>query len=212
MKKLLRYILVGLFLVFAWPFFLYRKYGNKEYQLEGRTVIIANHYSDFDPFFIWMMYHKKKIWFVTISDTKKRCVTRFVTWLFDCLYIDYETKNMKFFRDGLKVLKEDGIICIFPEGVINPRKYGFLDFHGSFFFFAKKTRAKILPLYVYPELKPFKRSSVYVGDPILPEEYETYKDDDIAVIRIQSKIMDYSCRVPQQKKTSPDMSDFNLPQ
>lgn len=210
MKKLFRYICVGFFLLFAWPFFLYRKYGNKKYKLEGKTIIIANHYSNFDPFFIWMIFHKKKIRFVTIVETKKKLFTRFLTWLFDCLYIDYESKNLQFFRDCLRTLKENGIICIFPEGGVNVRKYGFFDFQGSFLFFARKTGANILPLYIYPEVRFFKRSSVYIGDPITPEEYGKYEDDDIAATIVQSRIMDYSFLVPQGEKTSLDKTDFEF--
>ena len=183
--------MVGLFLLFCWPFFLYRKYGNKDYKLENRTIIICNHYSTFDAFFIYLVYGKKKIYFVTITETKKRYLSRFVTWLFDCLFIEFEGVNLGFFKQAISILNNDGIICIFPEGVINPRKYGFFDFKCSYIYFARKTNAKILPLFLYPELKAFKRSKLYIGDVINVEDYAQY-DMEGASTFIQSKIMEYS--------------------
>ena len=73
MKKTLRALLSGLFLLLFWPFFLYKKYGNTDYKLTKRTIIIANHYSNFDAFFIYLIYGRnKKIHFVTIAETKKK--------------------------------------------------------------------------------------------------------------------------------------------
>lgn len=175
----------------AWPFFLYRKYGNTAYRLEGKTIIVCNHYSTFDAFFIYLIFGREKIHFVTIAETKKRCLSRFVTSIFDCLFIDYETTNFGFFKRCIDILEKDGVICIFPEGEINPCKVGFFDFKNSFMFFAKKTGAKILPLYIYPELQAFKRSSVYIGEVIGNEEYGRYATYEQATAFVQSKIMEY---------------------
>lgn len=179
-------------MIFLWPFFLYKVYGRKDYRLEGRTIIVANHYSTFDPFFIYMIYWKQHIRFITIKETKKRLLSRFATWLFDCIYIDHSSNHVLFFRQCLKVLKEDGVLCIFPEGGINPRKEGFFEFKPVFVLLAKRTNAKILPLYIYPELTAFKRSKIYVGDVISPEEISQYEDVEYACAFVQSKIMDYS--------------------
>ena len=198
MKKILRLIISCLFLLLLWPFFLYKKYGNKDYTLTDRTIIISNHYSNFDAFFIYWMYGRNKtIHFVTIAETKKKLWSRFITWLFDCLYIDSTTANMKFFREGVRILNDDGIICIFPEGYVNHRKYGFLDFQASFVFFARKTQASILPLYIYPQISFFKKTRIYVGAPIEPHEYSHIVDRDEASMHIQSRVMDYAVIIDQ---------------
>ena len=46
--------------------------------------------------------------------------------------MDYSTINVAFFKESTRILNEGGVICIFPEGVINPRKYGFFDFSRSY--------------------------------------------------------------------------------
>jgi len=179
-------------MIFVWPFFLYKRYGRKDYRLEGRTIIVANHYSTFDPYFIYMIYRRKKIHFITIVETKKRLLSRFATWLFDCIFIDNKSNHVLFFRQCVNVLKNDGILCIFPEGCINPQRAGFFDFKPAFILLAKRTNAKILPIYIYPELTAFKRSKLYIGDIIAPEEIKKYDDVEYACAFVQSKIMDYS--------------------
>lgn len=198
MKKILRVFIVVLFLLFTWPFFLYKVYGNKSYKLKGNTIIISNHYSNFDPFFIYLYFFKHHINFVTIIEVKKNLLTRFVTWLFDCLYVNYNGSNLGFFKQAIKILKNDGIICIFPEGEINPTKYGFFEFYESYLHLAKKTNGSILPLYIYPELKFFKKSKIYIGENITIDEINSYKDYISINMHIQALIFDYSFQVDEE--------------
>jgi 1-acyl-sn-glycerol-3-phosphate acyltransferase len=177
----------------SWPFFLYKRYGNIAYKLSGRTIIISDHYSNFDPFFIYWIYGRnKKIHFVTIVETKKKLWSKFITWLFDCLYIDGATVNMAFFKKAIQILNDDGIICIFPEGYVNHRKYGFLDFKASYVYLARKTQATILPLYIYPQISFFKKSLLYIGDPLETKDYAHLDDRDEASMHIQSRVMNYA--------------------
>ncbi len=198
MKKFFRLALVSLVLLLLWPFFLYKKHGNIDYTVQGRTIIISNHYSNFDAFFIYWMYGRnKKIHFVTIAETKKKLWSRFITWLFDCLYIESTTANVAFFRKCIHILNDDGIICIFPEGFVNHRRYGFLDFKASYVFLARKTQAVILPLYIYPQLSLFKKSLIYIGTPFETQDYSHIADRDAASMHIQSHVMDCAAIIDQ---------------
>ena len=192
MKKIFRSFVLLILLFFLWPFFLYKTYGNKDYKLRGKTIIICNHYSTFDAFFIYLRFHKKNIRFLTIIDVKKNIISRFLTWLFDCLYIDYKSYNVSLFKELINILNNDGVICIFPEGEINPTKFGVMTFQKSFMYLAEKTGATILPLFVYPELTFLKKSKLFIGDEITAEEYSKYSSREEAVNDIQFKICEYS--------------------
>lgn len=191
MKRIFRGFVVGLFMLFCWPFFMYKKYGDIKYKLKDKTVIICNHYSTFDGFFIYLALRGKKINFVTIAETKKKLLSRFVTWLFDCYYIEENSVNLTFFKNCISALNSGGVICIFPEGAVNPRKFGFFDFQNSFAYFAKKTNSRILPVYLYPELSAFKRSKIYIGQEISAEDCARKSIFDIAIIAM-SRVMEYS--------------------
>lgn len=199
MKCFFRYCFVGLFLFVTWPFFLYKRYGNRTWKQCGAVILAANHYSNFDPFFLWMAFRKNRPVFVTTTDVKKRRLAYFVTLLFDCLYIDYSSNNIGFFKDCLRVLREGRMLVIFPEGAINPRKVGFFDFKHSFLFFARKTGCDILPVYIYPEIFFLKRSSIYIGDLVTKADLDALPDNIAAAALVQSRIMDYSFLVPQAR-------------
>ena len=199
MKRLLRIFLVGLFLIAAWPFFLYRRYGNLSRTLQGNTIIVSNHYSTFDPFFLYLNFRKRQIHFVTIIDVKKKLFPRFVTWLFNCMYLDYRKTNYTFFEQCIEILRHNGVLCIYPEGEINLLKFGFFEFKPSFILLAKKTSANILPVFIYPEYMPFRRTKLYIGEPLTKEAYGTYPDAEEAAVFVQSKIMEYSLLVGETK-------------
>lgn len=200
MKNLLRFFCTGLFLFFAWPFFIYKVYGKKKYKLEANTIIIANHYSTFDPFFIYLHFFTKKIYFISITDAKKKLLSRFVTWLFDCIYIDYDVINYQYIKESIKVLKKGGVICVFPEGIINPRKYGFFDFYKSYLLIAEKTKANILPIYLYPNCQFFKKTKIYIGDIQKYSDYSKYPTYDDRNMYFLSLIMDYSGYIEKLEK------------
>ena len=199
MKKLLRIFFVGFFLIFAWPFFLYKRYGNLSRNLQGNTIIVSNHYSTLDPFFLYLTFRKRQIRFVTIIDVKKKLLPRFIAWLFNSLYLDYSKTNFTFFKQCIGILRGNGVICIYPEGEINLLKFGFFEFKPSFILLAKKTSATILPVFIYPEYMPFRHTKLYIGEPLTKEIYGAYSDEEEAAVFVQSKIMEYSLLVGKTK-------------
>lgn len=195
MKKIFRFVCVCLFMFFAWPWLLYNTYGNKKCQLAGRTVVVCNHRSTFDAFFIYLKFRKNNISFVTIEEARRNPITCFVTWLFDCLYLKFDLCDLKFFKDSISILNNNGIICIFPEGYINPNRNTFLSFKASFVYLALKTNSSVLPLYISPNFTPLKVSKLYVGEPISAETLATFPDRECACAYVQGKIMEYGADV-----------------
>ena len=136
-----------------------------------------------------MKFYTKKIRFIALKGTKRRVHLRFITWLFDCIYVDQDKIDVNFFKTSIQSLSNGEVICIFPEGVVNPRKFGLFDFKQSYLRLAKKTGAKILPLYLYPELKWFKRSKLYIGDELIFDYHN--RDLDIINTQVMSILLDY---------------------
>lgn len=189
MKRILGIFFLFLIFVPLLPFFIYRTYGNKKYQLSRNTILICNHYSNFDPIFIQLKFFTKKIRFVALKIPKRKLFLRLITWLFDCIYVDPDKVNLNFYKTAIKSLNRGDILCIFPEGVVNPRKVGFFDFKEAYLRLGKKTKSKIVPLYLYPDLRPFRKTKLYIG-----QEIDIDGDDqtlDELNTNIMSLIMDY---------------------
>lgn len=197
MKKILRYIFILIFLFLLWSFFLYKKYGKKDVKFNNNSIIIANHYSDFDPFFIYLISNKKdRLFFVTNSAVKNNFITRIFCWLFDCVYVtqDEPFKNIKPIMEIIKKLKQGKVMVIFPEGVIRPSREGFFEFNEGFVTIARKTNSTIYPLYIYPELRLYKKTKIYINEPV-PFNKIRNKDDLSAAIHLQSIIMDSAFKI-----------------
>ena len=193
MKKILRILIIIILYIFLWPFLLKTIKGNQKYQLKNKRIIIANHYSNWDAFLIKTLFIRKKIRFVTISTVKKNPMTHFLAWLFDSIYIDVESHyNLNYFKECIKELNNEGIICIFPEGIINTRGYGFFEFKTSYLLIAKKTEANILPIYLEPSKKAFKKSVMYIGEELTNEMFLKDKSIEDLNYEVLGLFMEYS--------------------
>ena len=193
MKRIVRFLVYGLFFLFFWPFFVYSKRGQKPEKKITSTIIVANHYSDFDPFFIFLIYgFKNKLRFVTYEGVKKNPFTHLLCWAFDCIYVSNDVaKDVSSVRESIKALSKGDNIVIFPEGVINPTKNGFFEFSRSFCFMSRVTNADVIPHFIYPRVGLFKKTYVYIGQKITSKEIKNIGDDEIAATKILSKVMDY---------------------
>lgn len=196
MKKIIRFVVIVLIICIFWPFFLVKLYGNAKPKVLNKTIIIANHNSNFDPFLIKLLFLRRKIYFVASINVKKKISTRLFTWLFDCLYVQEDSYvNIEFVKKSIKILNSGGVICIFPEGVIIPKTTGFFEFKKAYLYLAKKTDANILPLYIYPDLSLFKKSKIYIGETLYSKIFTEYKDDEEINTYIMSLLTMYRLEV-----------------
>lgn len=193
MKIILRTLITGILWLILWPYMFSKVFGNKPKSLQN-TIIIANHYSNLDPFIIKSIFRKEKITFVATTDVKKRIWSRVLTWAFDTVYVDSNKINYSFFKQSIDILKRGGSICIFPEGYVNPRKYGFLDFKRSYAMLAIKAQANVLPIYMFPQDKMFKKNEINLLEMVPYESFKNYKDSEELNMYFFSMILESSSK------------------
>jgi len=66
---------------------------------------------------------------------------------------------------AMKYLKNDGVVCIFPEGTRNKTDDLFLPFKSGAAALSIKTKTPILPVVQITKIKAFKKSHIYFGEP-----------------------------------------------
>lgn len=159
------------------------------------TVIIANHYSNLDPFLVKKLFFRNKIVFVATKEVKKHLWSRIIVWAFETVFVDPDGINLSYIKQSIEVLKSGGTLCIFPEGYVNSRKYGFLDFKSSYLFVAKKAKASILPLFVYPSTKLFKKNYIKICEKISYDIYAKYTEPEDANMFFLAQIMEASSTI-----------------
>lgn len=181
MKKIIRVFQIILFGLILWPFLKLNKKTktpNKE-ELKN-TIIICNHYSNLDPFIIKKVFLNCKIVFIAHSSVKNKLWSKLLAWSFDTLYVSDDILSISVIKKCSEILNNGGTIAIFPEGHVNPTKFGFLSFKKGSALIAKNSKAKILPMFIVPSPRIFKRNEVFFDKMYeFPEYNKTGKIDDI---------------------------------
>jgi 1-acyl-sn-glycerol-3-phosphate acyltransferase len=108
--------LVGRLLFALW--FRFRVRGRPDPFPEGPLVVAANHVSFLDPVALGAALHRP-ITFLITSEVARRALFRPWVWIFDCIVVEANLKNVEALREALKVLRGGGVVGIFPEGAIS---------------------------------------------------------------------------------------------
>lgn len=193
MKFLSRVFWLVVLLPFLWPFLLNKKIKKYEEPLKlNKTIIIVNHYSNLDPMIIKKVFYNQKLVFVVDRDTRKKVWSRFLTWAFDCVYVKEDEVSIQAFKKLTSVLESNGTIVIFPEGVVNSMKMGFLEFQKGYTLLLRKSKPNVLPVYLYPSGTIFKKNRIVIDKLYSYDDYKSYTDLDELNMFFQSKMMDLS--------------------
>lgn len=158
---------------------------------QGGAVICANHVHNSDPFYIVYSFPSRdKIWIMAKEELKHLpIVGPFMNWLGFIIWVRRGKSDVGAVKTGLKALKGNEKLLIFPEGTrhdeIGEGKTGAA-------MMAIRTGVPVVPVYISPERKLFRRTKVYIGQPYQPfteqrrataEDYETVTQEIMDRIR-----------------------------
>lgn len=136
---------------------------------EGPFILYCNHISMWDPLVAAVCLRPRRAFFMAKSELE---VNGFISWLLrsvGAIWVKRGESDMQAIRLSLKVLKEGHVFGIFPEGTRNKKRDGsLLPFFGGVSLIALKANVPCIPMYIEPRTayRPFRRTHVYVGDPI----------------------------------------------
>ena len=132
---------------------------------KGKLILVSNHKSNVDYIYIFTKVWRKQ--FVLSKESLyKNCFSR---WFFSsCGGIPVNRDNVAIstIKDSLKVLKNQKILTIFPEGTRNKTDEPLLEFKAGASVFAVKSGAPVVPMYIIKRGKAFRKNVVMVGEPI----------------------------------------------
>lgn len=150
----------------------YKLHGNLTKYNKGSLLIIGNHYSALDILYS-LRVTDRPIRFIAKQDIWDNggLLKKLVTWA-QCIPAKRDGSDVSVVKESLRVLKDDGVVCIFPEGTRNPVDGGdVLPFHSGAAALSIKTQSPIVPIVKIEKKKLFKRIDVVVGDPIEFRQY-----------------------------------------
>ena len=158
---------------------------------EGAYIICANHINYLDAAAI-VLFNKRKVNFVAKEDLFTHGILFWLGHLFDAIPIKRDMQDIEAMKRCLKVLKNDELLGIFPEGTRKGMEKNGKAKNGAAFM-AIRSGVKIIPTGIHGTFKPFSKVYINYGEPIDLSEYKNQKDKlDEATDIVMNKIKELS--------------------
>lgn len=166
--------------------FVFRPSINSKYEIPyGDAIIFAgNHKSYMDPLLL-IISTKNVVHFMAKKDLFKGVLRRFFLSV-GCIPVDRKIKDKRATDMAIKVLKNNAVIGIFPEGTRNKSEDVVMPFKYGAVSMAKKTNAWIVPFAISGNYKFLKKGLVIsFGKP-----YKVVGDLEIENASLMQKVTD----------------------
>ena len=145
-----------------------RIYENKKATkaLRGRLMVASNHTGVLDALPLHFAFPTRRLHFLAMKEVFSKPLGR---WFFThvlCIPVDRQNFGMASFNQAVDVLRDDRTLCIFPEGAINAEGKGVNAYKQGVALIAIRGKAPIVPVYIAPRKKWYKRTVIVIGEPI----------------------------------------------
>ena len=159
--------------------------GKENIPERGAFVVVANHKSNFDPIIVSFIT-RRPIHFMAKAELHN---TKLKRWLFEgvkTIKVDRNKSDISAIKNGLKVLKNGGILGLFPEGTRVKEPSIDKSAKSGAVMLAHKSKVNILPVSIDASYKIFSK----VNLKILPMfEVENYVAQDLSYEEISNILM-----------------------
>lgn len=145
---------------------LYRvkSYGMENIPKEGKFILCSNHANNLDPVFISMVMPRKISWMAKKELFKYKIIS-YLGYKLGAFPVDRSQSDISAIKNALRVLKEDKILGIFPEGT-RVKKMDLDSAKPGVALLSIKSDAPILPIYIESTYKLFSKINIYIGEPM----------------------------------------------
>ena len=163
--QILRLIGKPVIYLLFWPKII----GKKNTRHKGRAVVIANHFSFWDPLLIAVIFKRQVYWMGKIELFKSRIARMFFNAV-KAFPVRRGEGDLAAIRHAFRILKAEKLFGIFPEGTrIKTGEIG--RFEPGTAMIALKNNAPVIPVYIKGKYKLFRRMKVIIGEPIMLSDY-----------------------------------------
>lgn len=167
--KLILALVIGIYCSIVYRI---RIVGKENIPKEGCLIFCGNHRSYLDPIVI-VLKSKRYLRFMAKEELGKNPLFKLIFLFFDVIYVKRDAKDIGPLKEAIKTLKNGDCIGIFPEGTRNGLEKNNGEMKGGAAYLALKTGAKLVPIGIVGEAKPFHKNTLYYGKPIDISEYQT---------------------------------------
>lgn len=172
--------------IFTLILFRVKTYGQENIE-EGKAYIMcANHTSNWDPPILYSAT-KREMYMMAKEELFKN---KFIYWFANktnIFPVKRGKQDIESIKKSLKVLKENKILAIFPEGTRNGiQKRGKIQNGPAYL--AARSGAQVIPVKIEGSFKPFTKVKLYYGKPLDFSQYQSKKPEKETLDIISSGI------------------------
>ena len=180
LKKIGRVIVRGAILGYCKIVYKLKIIGKENIPSEGALLFCGNHRTYLDPPLV-VVTACRHMRFMAKEELRKNKFFAFLGVIFDAIYVKRDSKDITAMKESLKTLKEGGCIGLFPEGTRNGLEKNDGKLKNGAAYMALKTGAKIVPIGIQGDTKPFTPAKIIFGKPLDLSKYEGVKKIDEAM-------------------------------
>lgn len=163
--------------------FRLRKFGRENIPKEGPAILVCNHLRMMDTACI-IAFSPRKVCFMAKKELFENPFLRAVLTSIGTFPISRGEADLSGIRTVLRILKEGGLLCIFPEGTRNKaRKEPLLPLQEGVAMISLRAKAPIVPMWVDGGYAPWSRCVIGAGKPMDLGEYEGLRRVDAAAMK-----------------------------
>ena len=189
LKKISRgFIIVVLNIVFRTVYRM-KVVGTKNIPKEGALIFCGNHKTYLDPPAITVT-NGRKMSFMAKEQLKDNWLFAFLGWAFEAIYVKRDSKDIGPLKQALTILKSGDCLGIFPEGTRNGLEKNNGAVKNGAAYLALKTGAKIVPVGIVGNGKPFTKNAVIYGEPLDFSKYKDQKADKELEEKVSAELME----------------------
>ena len=172
MKNFLRFIIKHFFSFLETIVYRPKIVGIENVPKDKAALICPNHVHALDSAIIVAKF-KRRVSVLAKEELYRSRFIRFIADLFGIYPVKPDSKSMESVKISLKILKNNGLLMLFPEGTRNGMAKGVKPKDGAIKL-AIKANVPIIPVGIQGNFKPFTKVKINIGEPIY---YTEYKDE-----------------------------------
>ena len=164
---------------------------NKKNMPKKGAILSCNHFAGIDPIFIGI-YTVRKMHFFAKKELAKNWFLRVMAPAVGSIFVERGKADIGAVKKTLKVLNDDKVLMIFPEGSRNKDNEEMLELKAGAVTFSVKTDTNITPVIMWRRPKAFRKNFIYYGKPFGFSQYTgvkmTHEDKREATIFLTQKM------------------------
>ena len=172
--------------IFTLVVFRVKTYGQENIEKNKPYIMCANHTSNWDPPILYTAT-KREMYMMAKEELFKN---KFIYWFAkktNIFPVKRGKQDIESMKKSLKVLSNNKILAIFPEGTRNGMQKNGKIQNGPAYL-AARTGVEIIPVRIEGNFKPFTKVKIYYEKPLNFSEYQNKKPDKETLDMISNKI------------------------